>query len=106
VTFWGSQQKEGELLNAMWHTSIARLQRMKIIEAQATIPPCQLPGKIANWRAKICARIIPRAKNRHEFSEESDDFRNGLLSQQRQRRSILFIIFLMTILFCCIGLSC
>ncbi len=52
------------------------------------------------WRAKNCARIIPRAKNGHDFSEDSDDFRNGLLSQQRQRRSIFFIIFLMTFLFC------
>jgi hypothetical protein len=52
MTFWGSQQKEGELLNAMWHTWIGRLQRTKIIEAQATIPPCQLQGNFANWRAK------------------------------------------------------
>jgi hypothetical protein len=87
---WWLLQKEGELLNAMWHTWIGRLQRTKIIEAQATIPPCQLQGNFANWRANICARTIPRAKNRHEFSKVSDDFRNGLLSQQRQRRSIFF----------------
>jgi hypothetical protein len=41
-----------ELLNAMWHTWISRLQRTKIIEAQATIPPCQLPGKFAKLESK------------------------------------------------------
>jgi hypothetical protein len=64
----------------MWHTWIGRLQKMKIIEAQATIPPCQLPGNLQIGEQK-CAQglIIPRAKNRHEFSEDSDDFRIGLL---------------------------
>jgi hypothetical protein len=89
-----SAERKGIAECKVAHLDWSTVQRTKIIEAQATIPPCQLPGNFANWRAKICARTIARAKNRHEFSEDFDDFRNGLLSQQRQlRRSIFFIIF-------------